>query len=232
MIRRKVPAMPTPPRTYSAAAAEKLRLALLALAASAAVAASAQDVPDDEPADTDVLGEIPEDIETGGDIGGVACPKEGCDSEDCWCDGPCEEGKPCTDCDTQGDDGKEETHAENAERAETETHAENAESAEAKTHAESAEGAESGEGSGEAEQSPSVDPAAATNAVQALARAMSERAGYPVPADLVVAAAKRLNQDPEEYAKKTLEEIGGAASSTNAPSSAPSDRILVLGRRR
>ena len=61
---------------------------------------------------------------------------------------------------------------------------------------------------------------------------MSERAGYPVPADLVVAAAKRLNQDPEEYAKKTLEEIGGAASSTNAPSSAPSDRILVLGRRR
>ena len=212
--------MPTPPRSYSAAAAEKLRLALLALAASAAVAASAQDVPDDEPADTDVLGEIPEDFETGGDIGGVACPKEGCDSEDCWCDGPCEEGKPCTDCDTQGDDGKEETHTENAESAETET------------HAESAEGAESGEGSGEAEQSPSVDPAAATNAVQALARAMSERAGYPVPADLVVAAAKRLNQDPEEYAKKTLEEIGGAASSTNAPSSAPSDRILVLGRRR
>ena len=220
MIRRKVPAMPTPPRTYSAAAAEKLRLALLALAASAAVAASAQDVPDDEPADTDVLGEIPEDIETGGDIGGVACPKEGCDSEDCWCDGPCEEGKPCTDCDTQGDDGKEETHAENAE------------SAESKTHAESAEGAESGEGSGEAKSSPSVAPAAATNAVQALARAMSERAGYPVPADLVVAAAKRLNQDPEEYAKKTLEEIGGAAASTNAPSSAPSDRILVLGRRR
>jgi len=236
--------MPTPPRSYSAAAAEKLRLALLALAASAAVAASAQDVPDDEPADTDVLGEIPEDFETGGDIGGVACPKEGCDSEDCWCDGPCEEGKPCTDCDTQGDDGKEETHAEDAERAETETHAENAESAESqshaenaeraetKTHAESAEGAESGEGSGEAESSPSVAPAAATNAVQELARAMSEKSGYPVSADLVVAAAKRLNQDPEEYAKKTLEEIGGAAASTNAPSSAPSDRILVLGRRR
>ena len=93
--------MPTPPRTYSAAAAEKLRLALLALAASAAVVASAQDVPDDAPADTDVLGEIPEDFETGGDIGGVACPKKGCDSEDCWCDGPCEEGKPCTDCDDE-----------------------------------------------------------------------------------------------------------------------------------
>ena len=232
MIRRKVPAMPTPPRSYSAAAAEKLRLALLALAASAAVAASAQDVPDDEPADTDVLGEIPEDIEEGGVYVCNPCEKKSCASDDCMCDGPCEEGKPCTDCDTQGDDGKEETHAENAERAETETHAENAESAEAKTHAESAEGAESGEGSGEAEQSPSVDPAAATNAVQALARAMSERAGYPVPADLVVAAAKRLNQDPEEYAKKTLEEIGGAAASTNAPSSAPSDRILVLGRRR
>ena len=35
MIRRKNPAMPTPPRTYSSAAAEKLRLALLALAATA-----------------------------------------------------------------------------------------------------------------------------------------------------------------------------------------------------
>ena len=232
MIRRKVPAMPTPPRSYSAAAAEKLRLALLALAASAAVAASAQDVPDDEPADTDVLGEIPEDFEEGGVYVCNPCEKKSCASDDCMCDGPCEEGKPCTDCDTQGDDGKEETHAENAERAETETHAENAESAESKTHAESAEGAESGEGSGEAESSPSVAPAAATNAVQELARAMSEKSGYPVSADLVVAAAKRLNQDPEEYAKKTLEEIGGAAASTNAPSSAPSDRILVLGRRR
>ena len=232
MIRRKVPAMPTPPRSYSAAAAEKLRLALLALAASAAVAASAQDVPDDEPADTDVLGEIPEDIEEGGVYVCNPCEKKSCASDDCMCDGPCEEGKPCTDCDTQGDDGKEETHAENAEGAEARTHAENAESAEAKTHAESAEGAESGEGSGEAESSPSVAPAAATNAVQELARAMSEKSGYPVSADLVVAAAKRLNQDPEEYAKKTLEEIGGAAASTNAPSSAPSDRILVLGRRR
>ena len=35
MIRRKNPAMPTPPRTYSSAAAEKLRLAILALAATA-----------------------------------------------------------------------------------------------------------------------------------------------------------------------------------------------------
>ena len=107
MVRRKVPAMPTPPRSYSAAAAEKLRLALLALAASATVVASAQDTDTDADFDDpDVLGEIPEDIETGGDIGGVACPKEGCDSEDCWCDGPCEEGKPCTDCDDEdpGDD--------------------------------------------------------------------------------------------------------------------------------
>ena len=98
--------MPTPPRSYSPSAAEKLRLALLALAASATVAASAQDVPADAPAETDVLGEIPEDFEIGGDIGGVACPKKGCDSEDCWCDGPCEEGKPCTDCDDEepGDD--------------------------------------------------------------------------------------------------------------------------------
>ena len=237
--------MPTPPQSYSAAAAEKLRLALLALAASATVVASAQDTDTDADFDDpDVLGEIPEDIETGGDYGDIACPKKGCKSEDCWCDDDCVEEKPCTACDTQSGDGKEKTHAENAEGAESQshaenaegaearTHAENAESAEAKTHAESAEGAESGEGSGEAESSPSVAPAAATNAVQELARAMSEKSGYPVSADLVVAAAKRLNQDPEEYAKKTLEEIGGAAASTNAPSSAPSDRILVLGRRR
>ena len=220
--------MPTPPRSYSAAAAEKLRLALLALAASAAVVASAQDVPDDDPADTDVLGEIPEDIEEGGVYVCNPCEKKSCASDDCMCDGPCEEGKPCTDCDTPSSaEGK--PHAESAE---DKTHAESAEGAEKKPHAESAEGAESGEGSGEAESSPSVAPAAATNAVQELARAMSEKSGYPVSADLVVAAAKRLNQDPEEYAKKTLEEIGGAAASTNAPSSAPSDRILVLGRRR
>ena len=224
--------MPTPPSSYSAAAAEKLRLALLALAASAAVVASAQDVPDDDPADTDVLGEIPEDIEEGGVYVCNPCEKKSCASDDCMCDGPCEEGKPCTDCDTQGDDGKEETHAENAESAESQSHAENAESAEPKTHAESAEGAESGEGSGEAEPSPSVAPAAATTAVQELARAMSEKSGYPVSADLVVAAAKRLDQDPEEYARKMLEEIGAGAASTNAPTSAPSDRILILGRRR
>ena len=244
MIRRKVPAMPTPPRSYSAAAAEKLRLALLALAASAAtLTAHAQDAKGDL-VETVTLGEIPEDVIVDGEYMCTPCPKESCPSEDCFCEDACVEGKPCTDCDTQSGDGEEKTHAENAEGVESQSHAENAEGAEAKTHAEdaegaetkphaeSAEGAESGEGSGEAEQSPSVDPAAATNAVQALARAMSERAGYPVPADLVVAAAKRLNQDPEEYAKKTLEEIGGAAASTNAPSSAPSDRILVLGRRR
>ena len=215
--------MPTPARTYSAAAAEKLRLALLALAASAAVAASAQDVPDDEPADTDVLGEIPEDIETGGDIGGVACPKEGCDSEDCWCDGPCEEGKPCTDCDTQGDDGKEKTHAENAERAETETHAENAESAESKTHAESAEGAESGEGSGEAKSSPSVAPVAATNApaysiaVETLSRALSAQAGYPITPELIVQAAKIAEMELEEYAREKLSELGIEPGATIDP---------------
>ena len=98
--------MPTPPSSYSAAAAEKLRLALLALAASAAVVASAQDVPDDDPADTDVLGEIPEDIEEGGVYVCIPCEKKSCASDDCMCDGPCEEGKPCTDCDDEdpGDD--------------------------------------------------------------------------------------------------------------------------------
>ena len=244
MARRKDTAMPTPSRTYSPAAAEKLRLALLALAASAAtLTAHAQDAGGDFD-DPDVLGEIPEDIETGGDVGTFfPCPKESCPSEDCFCEDKCVEGKPCTDCDmpsseedqthAEGAEGAEEkTHAEDAEGEEEKTHAENAEGAETKPQAESAEGAEAGEGSGEAEQSPSVDPAAATNAVQALARAMSERAGYPVPADLVVAAAKRLNQDPEEYARKMLAEIGAGAASTNAPSSAPSDRILVLGRRR
>ena len=155
MIRRKDPAMPTPPRTYSSAAAEKLRLALLALAASAAVVASAQDVPDDDPADTDVLGEIPEDIEEGGVYATMPCEKKSCQSEECWCEDNCTEEKPCTDCDTQGEgeendfDGEEtkseshaenaeaKTHAENAESAETESHAENAESAESESHAES-----------------------------------------------------------------------------------------------
>ena len=236
--------MPTPPPSYSAAAAEKLRRALLALAASAAtVAATAQDV-DDDPVETVTLGEIPEDVIVDGEYMCTPCPKESCPSEDCFCEDACVEGKPCTACDTQSGDGKEKTHAENAEGAESQSHAENAEGAEAKTHAESAEGAEkkphaesaegaeSGEGSGEAEPSPSVAPAAATNAVQALARAMSEKSGYPVSADLVVAAAKRLDQDPEEYARKMLEEIGAGAASTNAPTSAPSDRILILGRRR
>ena len=286
--------MPTPPQSYSAAAAEKLRRALLALAASAAtLTAHAQDAEGDL-VETVTLGEIPEDVIVDGEYMCTPCPKESCLSEDCFCEDACVEGKPCTNCDMPSSQ-EEKTHAENAESAEAKshaettemvtvativsglypikpaatnapapcraddvevvvrrhaegaesqshaenaegagakTHAENAESAEAKTHAESAECAESGEGSGEAESSPYVAPAAATNAVQELARAMSEKSGYPVSADLVVAAAKRLNQDPEEYAKKTLEQIGGAAASTNAPSSAPSDRILVLGRRR
>ena len=283
--------MPTPPQSYSAAAAEKLRLALLALAASAAtVAATAQDV-DDDPVETVTLGEIPEDVIVDGEYMCTPCPKESCPSEDCFCEDACVEGKPCTDCDTpssaegktHAESAEDKTHAESAEGseakshaettemvtvativsgryptqpaatnapvacradnvevvvrrhaegAEEKTHAESAEGAEKKPHAESAEGAESGEGSGEAEPSPSVAPAAATNAVQALARAMSEKSGYPVSADLVVAAAKRLDQDPEEYARKMLEEIGAGAASTNAPTSAPSDRLLILGRRR
>ena len=167
------------------------------------------DIP--EPDVIELGGEIPEDIETGGDIGGVACPKEGCDSEDCWCDGPCEEGKPCTDCDTQGDDGKEETHAENAE------------SAESKTHAESAEGAESGEGSGEAKSSPSVAPAAATNApaysiaVETLSRALSAQAGYPITPELIVQAAKIAEMELEEYAREKLSELGIEPGATIDP---------------
>ena len=255
--------MPTPPRTYSAAAAEKLRLALLTLAAAAATPAVSQvpgvitagtpppppagdarsmDIP--EPDVIELGGEIPEDIETGGDIGGVACPKEGCDSEDCWCDGPCEEGKPCTDCDTQGDDGKEETHAENAESAESQSHAENAEnaeteshaesaesqshaenaeSAESKTHAESAEGAESGEGSGEAKSSPSVAPAAATNApaysiaVETLSRALSAQAGYPITPELIVQAAKIAEMELEGFAREKLSELGIEPGATIDP---------------
>ena len=235
--------MPTPPRSYSAAAAEKLRLALLALAASAAVAASAQDVPDDEPADTDVLGEIPEDIETGGDIGGVACPKEGCDSEDCWCDGPCEEGKPCTDCDTQGDDGKEETHAENAESAESQSHAETAETA--------PEPMVRGEAPAMpvrcSTNAPALPPLpielteedlkkleaagfdvstaihAATNApaysiaVETLSRALSAQAGYPITPELIVQAAKIAEMELEEYAREKLSELGIEPGATIDP---------------
>ena len=171
--------MPTPPRSYSAAAAEKLRLALLALAASAAVAASAQDVPDDEPADTDVLGEIPEDIEEGGVYVCNPCEKKSCASDDCMCDGPCEEGKPCTDCDTQGDDGKEETHAENAE---SESHAENAESAESQSHAENAENAETA-------PEPMVRGEAPAMPVRCSANA---QAFPPIPIELTEADLKKL----------------------------------------
>ena len=116
--------MPTPPRTYSPAAAEKLRRALLALAASAAtLTAHAQDAEGNFD-DPDVLGEVPEDIELGGDIGGfIPCEKESCPSDDRLCDDACAGGKPCTPCDMpSGAEAKS-----HAEAAETKPHAESAE---------------------------------------------------------------------------------------------------------
>ena len=214
--------MPTPPSSYSAAAAEKLRLALLALAASAAVVASAQDVPDDAPADTDVLGEIPEDFETGGDIGGVACPKKGCDSEDCWCDGPCEEGKPCTDCDDEdpGDDpGIDEEPGDDPEPPE-ETSGDNPAvfvGGEAPTVP-----APEPIVRGEAPAMPVCD-SSATNApacglaVETLSRAMSAMGGYPIPSELIVQSAKAAEMEPEEYAREKLSELGIEPGATIDP---------------
>ena len=119
--------MPSPPRTYSPSAAERLRRALLALAASAATLTShAQDAEGDFE-DPDVLGEIPEDIEEGGAYAFFPCSNPGCKAEDC--EGECQDGEPCAGCDTRSGD-EEKTHAENAESAETKPHAESTEGAE------------------------------------------------------------------------------------------------------
>ena len=108
--------MPSPPRTYSPSAAEKLRRALLALAASAATLTShAQDAEGDFE-DPDVLGEIPEDIEEGGAYAFFPCSNPGCKAEDC--EGECQDGEPCAGCGTRSGD-EEKTHAENAESAES-----------------------------------------------------------------------------------------------------------------
>ena len=57
----------------------------------------------------------------------------------------------------------------------------------------------------EAETSATADP---SPAVLALSRAMSERAGYPVPTDLIISAAKSAELDPDEFARLKLEELG------------------------
>ena len=233
--------MPTPPQSYSAAAAEKLRLALLALAASAAVVASAQDVPDDDPADMDVLGEIPEDIEEGGVYVCNPCEKKSCASDDCLCEDPCEEGMPCTDCDDEepGDDpGVDEEPGDDPEPPE-------------KT---------SGDDpvvfvGGEAPTVPAPEPmvrgespampvrdSSATNApaysiaVETLSRALSAQAGYPITPELIVQAAKIAEMELEEYAREKLSELGiepgekkeppaVPAPTTNAPANPPPARL-------
>lgn len=233
--------MPTPPRSYSAAAAEKLRLALLALAASAAVVASAQDVPDDAPADTDVLGEIPEDIEEGGVYVCNPCEKKSCASDDCMCDGPCEEGKPCTDCDDEdpGDDpGIDEEPGDDPEPPK-------------ETSGDDPVVLVGGEPPavpapepvirGEAPAMP-VRDSSATNApacglaVETLSRAMSAMGGYPIPSELIVQSAKAAEMEPEEYAREKLSELGiepGAtidpptpvSTATNAPATPSPARL-------
>ena len=214
--------MPTPPSSYSAAAAEKLRLALLALAASAAVVASAQDVPDDDPADTDVLGEIPEDIEEGGVYVCNPCEKKSCASDDCLCDGPCEEGKPCTDCDDEepGDDpGIDEEPGDDPEPPE-ETSGDNPAvfvGGEAPTVP-----APEPIVRGEAPAMPVCD-SSATNApacglaVETLSRAMSAMGGYPIPSELIVQSAKAAEMEPEEYAREKLSELGIEPGATIDP---------------
>ena len=233
--------MPTPPSSYSAAAAEKLRLALLALAASAAVVASAQDVPDDDPADTDVLGEIPEDIEEGGVYVCNPCEKKSCASDDCLCEGPCEEGKPCTDCDDEepGDDpGIDEEPGDDPEPPE-ETSGDNPAvfvGGEAPTVP-----APEPIVRGEAPAMPVCD-SSATNApacglaVETLSRAMSAMGGYPIPSELIVQSAKAAEMEPEEYAREKLSELGiepGAtidpptpvSTATNAPATPSPARL-------
>ena len=44
--------------------------------------------------------------------------------------------------------------------------------------------------------------------VLALSRAMSEKAGYPVPPDLILSVAKSAELDPDEFARLKLEELG------------------------
>ena len=223
--------MPTPPRSYSPSAAEKLRFALLALAASATVAASAQDVPDDAPAETDVLGEIPEDFETGGDIGGVACPKKGCDSEDCWCDGPCEEGKPCTDCDDEepGDDPEPPEGTSGDDPAVFV-------GGEAPT-VPAPEPMVRGEAPGlPVRDSSATNAPAYSIAVETLSRALSAQAGYPIFPELIVQSAKAAEMEPEEFAREKLSELGiepgekkeppaVSAPTTNAPANPPPARL-------
>ena len=159
--------MPSPPRTYSPSAAERLRRALLALAASAATLTShAQDAEGDFE-DPDVLGEIPEDIEEGGAYAFFPCSNPGCKAEDC--EGECQDGEPCAGCDTRS--GDEET-----------THAENAESAETKPHAESAEGAE-----------PVAEPKIRGEAPRMPTRCHRNPSGFPpLPIELTDADIKKL----------------------------------------
>ena len=212
--------MPTPPRSYSAAAAEKLRLALLALAASAAVVASAQDVPDDDPADTDVLGEIPEDIEEGGVYVCNPCEKKSCASDDCMCDGPCEEGKPCTDCDDEdpGDDpGIDEEPGDDPEPPK-------------ETSGDDPVVLVGGEPPavpapepiirGEAPRMPvrcSTNAPAYSIAVETLSRALSAQAGYPITPELIVQAAKIAEMELEEFAREKLSELGIEPGATIDP---------------
>ena len=201
--------MPTHPRSYSPSAAEKLRLALLALAASATVAASAQDVPDDDPAETDVLGEIPEDIEEGGVYVCNPCEKTSCVSDDCLCEGECTEEKPCDGCDTPSS-AEEKTHAENAESAETQSHAESAEGAESESHAENAESAESAPETVVRGEAPAMPVRFSTN----------DPALPPLPIELTEADLKRLEAAGFDVAAAIHAATNAAAratGTTNAP---------------
>lgn len=200
--------MPTPSRTYSPSAAERLRLALLALAASAATLTSnAQDAEGDFD-DPDVLGEIPEDIEEGGAYAFFPCSNPGCKAEDC--EGECQDGETCAGCDTRSGD-EEKTHAENAESAETKPHAESAEGAESDSHAGNAESAES--------QSHAEGAETKTHAESAESAEPEFVPTVPtVPASATNAAVREAGSVPE--------------ASASGPAPADPDRILIRGMRR
>ena len=240
--------MPTPPRTYSPSAAERLRRALLALAASAATLTShAQDAEGDFE-DPDVLGEIPEDIEEGGAYTFFPCSNPGCKAEDC--EGECLDGEPCAGCDTRSGD-EEKTHAENAERAETkphaesaegaesDSHAENAESAETKPHAESAEGAESDSHAENAESAESApEPIIRGEAPRMPVRCSTNAPALPpLPIELTEADLKRLEAAGFDVstaihaATNAPPREAGSVPEASASGSVlvPTNRIILLG---
>ena len=239
--------MPTPPRSYSPSAAEKLRLALLALAAAAATPIVAQ-VPgviaagtpppppagDAESADVPdfiVLGgDIPPDIEPGDDIG-TLFPRtdDGSERTD---EGPEEvvlggEVPPerCDDPDCR-DDNCDAPYCDACEGCAPAVEKPAGNSPSVETDAAVRESAPEPIVWGEAPRMP-VRDGSATNApaysiaVETLSRALSAQAGYPITPELIVQAAKIAEMEPEEYAREKLSALGTEPGAKIEPPAVP-----------